>query len=94
MKPRNTQEPIQRSTQQAKIAGSSANLTKADQYPTRYTIVKDTIILHIAIPQAASSQHTRVARIQGCGHMHPVIRRPATQYMHRPPQPAEVVVAT
>ena len=56
--------------------------TKPNQTPTRCTLVKDTIILHIAKPQAASSQRTHVARIQGCARMHPVIRRPATQYLH------------
>ena len=44
----------------------------------RDTLVKGIIILHIAKPHAASSQHTHVTHIQGCAHMHPVIRRAAT----------------
>ena len=52
---------------------------------TRYTIVKDTIILRIAQPQATSSQCTHVARIQGYARMQPVIRRWQHSYcMHRP----------
>ena len=53
-KPSNTQEPKQRLTQQRTSARSSANLTKPNQTPSRYTLVKDTTILHAATPQAAA----------------------------------------
>ena len=51
-KPSNTQEPKQRAAQQRTAARSSANLTKPNKTPTRYTLVRDTTILHIAKPQA------------------------------------------
>ena len=62
-KPSNTQEPKQRSTQQRTTARSSANPTKLNHTATRYTIVKDTLILHIAKPQAASSKSTHTWRM-------------------------------
>ena len=40
-------------------------LCKPNETKTRYTLVKDTIILYMSILQAASSQRTHVARIQG-----------------------------
>ena len=39
-----------------------ADLTKPNPTPTRYTLAKDAIILHIATLQAASSQHTHVGK--------------------------------
>ena len=50
------------STQQRTTARSSANQTKPDQM--RYTLVKNTTILHIAKPKPR--QRTHVARTQGC----------------------------
>ena len=44
---------------------SSADLAKPKPTLTRYTLAKDTIILQIGRPQAASSQRTRVVRTQG-----------------------------
>ena len=38
--------------------GQPQDLTEATQTPTRYTLARDTIILHIATPQAASSERT------------------------------------
>ena len=61
-KPSNTQESKQRSTQQRTTATSSANLTEPNQTPTRYTFVKDAVILHVATPQAASSYLTYTCR--------------------------------
>ena len=46
------------------------------------TLTKYSTILHISTPQAASSQHTHVARTQGFARMHPVKRRVATQHLH------------
>ena len=43
------------------------NETKPDS--NAYTLAKDTITLHIATPQAASSQRTHVARTQGSARM-------------------------
>ena len=57
-KPSNTQEPKQQATQHRTTTRSSANLTKPKQTPTQCTLLKDTIILHTAQPQAASSQRT------------------------------------
>ena len=68
--PSNTQESKQRLTQQGTTARSSANLTKPNQTPTRYTLVKDTTILHIATAQAASSKstHTCVTAVPSSHH--------------------------
>ena len=46
-------------TMHATTARSSADLTKPNQTPTRHNLAKDTIILHIATPQAASTTRTR-----------------------------------
>ena len=62
-------------------ARSSADV-KRNQTPTRHTLAKDTIIVQIPTPQAASSQRTHVSRTQRCGRMHPVHRRVTTQYLH------------
>ena len=69
-------------TMHVTIVRSSADLPKRNQTPTRHTLANDTIPLQTATPQAASSQHTHVARTQGCGRMHPVYRQVTTQYLH------------
>ena len=59
------------------------NITKPNQTPTRYTLVKGTIVLDIATAHAASSKSMRTCRTyKGMRHMHPVIRRAATQHLH------------
>ena len=48
-------------TTQVPTARSSADLTKPNHIPTQHTRAKDKVILQMATPQAASSQHTHVA---------------------------------
>ena len=77
----NSQDSKQQSPWQTTTGRSSAELMKPNQTKlnqTRYTLAKDTITLHIAIPQAASIQRTHVAHTQGRSRMHPVNSRAAT----------------
>ena len=82
-------------TMRVTTARSSADLTKPIQSPTRYTPAKDTIMLQIARPQAASSQRTHVARTQGCAACtRSTGGRPRSTCTHIASQPVEVVDAT
>ena len=70
-------------TPQRSTARSSADLMKTNEMLSQKTHVGNKIMQHTVNPELQQVSHnTHGACIQGCARMHPVLSRPATQYLH------------